>query len=82
MRFKYSQGHAQMSFDRTENIVTVIRSAVMIWIMTWTDELIAESCGRKIKISEKKSCPCLRIFTEQGIMTRKQEEVVPPQGCK
>lgn len=30
-RFQYSQGHVQMNFDRTENIFTVIRSAVIIW---------------------------------------------------
>ena len=30
MRFEYSQGGAQMSFDRTESTFTVIRSAVLI----------------------------------------------------
>ena len=30
MRFEYSQGSGQMSFDTTENTFTVIRSAVLI----------------------------------------------------
>lgn len=37
MRFQYSWGHVQMSFGRTENIFTVIRSVVIIW--NWLNDL-------------------------------------------